>query len=96
MSHTFTGLAVPSPTSARSLHVGIGDGQPSNDPSMLFNGTAITAPDFWTASEGNYWDDARIPLGASLLPPGTTTRTNSQGAVADCLTWGYAGLRYQN
>jgi subtilisin len=96
MSHTFTGLSVPGPTSSRTLHVGIGDGQPSADPAMRFQGSAITPANFWSGSEGTYWDDARIPLSAALLPPGTTTRTNAQGASADCLTWGYAGLRYRD
>ena len=96
MSHTFTGLSVPSPTSSRSLHVGIGDGEPFSEPPMLFNGSAITLANFWSGSEGTYWDDNRIALSAWLLPAGTTTRTNSQAAGGDCLTWGYAGLRYQN
>jgi hypothetical protein len=63
---------------------------------MLFNGSPITAANFWSGREGHYWDDDRIALSAGLLPAGTTSRTNSQAPSADCLTWGYAALRYQN
>ena len=79
MSHTFTGLSVPSATTARKLHVGIGDGEPFNDAAMLFNGTAITPANFWSGTEGNYWDDEQRAFSAGRsLPAGTTTRTNSQ------------------
>ncbi len=96
MSHTFTGLTIPSGTVNRRLHVGIGDGETFNDPAMLFQGSAITPANFWSGSEGNYWDDAPIALPVGALPAGATTRTNSQAAGSECLTWAYAGLTYQN
>lgn len=95
MSHTFTGLNVPTAPTIRELHVGIGDGQTFNDPAMLFAGSVITPANFWSGSDLNYWDDDTIALAASLLPAGTTTRTNSQGATAECLTWSYAALTYR-
>jgi subtilisin len=95
-SHTFTGLNVPAGPVNRGLHVGLGDGEAFGDPAMQFNGTAITAANFWSGTEGTYWDDARISVPAGLLPAGTTSRTNSQGATGECLTWAYAALTYQN
>jgi hypothetical protein len=96
MSHTFTGLTIPSGTINRRLHVGIGDGEPFNDPAMLFNASAITAANFWSGTEGRFWDDDAIALPAASLPAGATSRTNSQAATGECLTWAYAGLAYQN
>jgi subtilisin family serine protease len=95
MNHAFKGLAVPAGAGGRALHVGIGDGEPFNDPAMRFDGTAITGTNFWSGTEGTFWDDARLSIGAPLLPPGVATRTVSQGATAECLTWSYAGLTYR-
>ena len=95
-THTFTGLTVPAGTVGRALHVGIGDGEPFADPAMLFQSTAITPVNFWSGTEGAFWDDGRITVPGSALPSGTTSRTNSQGATSECLTWGYAALTYQN
>jgi hypothetical protein len=95
MSHVFSGLTVPSPTVERALHVGIGDGESFSDPAMLFAGTAITPANFWSGREGQYWDDDRIAFSAGLLPAGTTSRTVSQGATGECLTWSYAGLTFK-
>ena len=95
VSHEFTGLTVPSAPSNPALHVGIGDGEPLGDPTMVFAGSAITPVNFWSGAEGNYWDDERIGLDPSLLPAGTTARENSQGATGECLTWAYAALTYQ-
>ena len=95
-SHAFNGLAVPGTPSNVALHVGIGDGQGSTDPAMRFNDSPITPVNFWSGSDGNYWDDERNSLSASLLPAGTTSRTNSQAATGDCLTWAYAALTYRN
>ncbi len=96
MSHTFTGLTVPSAPVTPRLNVGIGDGEPLNDPAMLFNGSAVTPANSWSGSEGTYWDDRAIGLSAGALPAGTTSRTNSQGATGECLTWSYAALSYKN
>ena len=78
-----------------ALHVGIGDGESFNDPAMLFNSAAVTPANFWSGTEGSYWDDDRITLPGAALPGGTTSRTNSQGATGECLTWPYAALTYQ-
>jgi subtilisin len=95
-STTFTGLVVPSATVSRFLHVGMGDGEPFADPAMQFAGAAVTAANFWQGTDGTYWDDRAVTFGSSLLPAGTTTRTNSQGATGECLTWAYSLLNYQN
>ena len=95
-SHTFTGLTVPAGPVDRALLVGIGDGESFADPAMQFSGSAVTGANFWPGTEGAYWDDARISVPAGLLPAGTTSRTNSQAATGECLTWAYAGLTYRN
>lgn len=96
MSHTFTGLSVPGPVVNRRVHVGIGDGEEFNDPAMLFSGVAVTASNFWSGKEGDHWDDDALSLAAGSLPAGTTSRTNTQAATGECLTWAYAGLTYQD
>jgi subtilisin family serine protease len=95
MSHTFSGLSVPAGTTARQLRVGIGDGESFADPAMRFNNTAISAANFWSGKEGTYWDDDVLGVSAAMLPTGTTSRTNSQAATDECLTWGYAALTYR-
>jgi hypothetical protein len=93
---TFSGLTVPSATTTRALHVGMGDGRASADPAMLFGGAAVTAANAWAGTDGTYWDDRTLPFGAALLPAGTTSRINAQGATGECLTWAYSLLNYQN
>ena len=93
-STTFTGLSVPSATTSRALHVGVGDGQPASDPAMAFAAAPVTAANVWDASDGAYWDDRTLGFGAGLLPAGTTSRTNTLGA-GECLTWAYSLLNYQ-
>jgi subtilisin family serine protease len=95
-THTFAGLTVPAGTVGRALHVGIGDGEAFADPAMRFQNVAITPTNLWSGTEGQFWDDERTTLPAATLPTGTTSRTNSQGATAECLTWSYAALTYQN
>jgi hypothetical protein len=101
MSHTFSGLSVPSAVVGPALHVGVGDGQSFTEPAMQFQSTPtlfsnITPANFWTGSDGTYWDDKRIALSPSLLPVGTTFRVNRQSSGGDWLTWGYAGLTYRH
>ena len=95
-THTFSGLVVPGPTTSRQLHIGMGDGESFTDPAMLFAGAAVTPTNFWSGSDAKYWDDKTIVPGGALLPAGTTSRTNSQGATGECLTWAYSLLNYQN
>jgi hypothetical protein len=75
--------------------VGIGDGEAFGDPPMQFAGSPITAANFWSGSDGLYWDDGRLALPPALLPGGVKKRTNSQAAAAECLTWAYAALTYK-
>ena len=99
-NHTFTGLSVPSAVVGNpTLNIGMADGQPFTEPPMRFNGTPITAANSWAGADGELWDDRRIVLSPSLLPAGTTTRTNTQpfgGGDPDCLAWAYSALSYRN
>ena len=83
-----------------TLNIGLADGQPFTEPPMRFNGTPITAANPWAGADGEFWDDRRIVLSPSLLPAGTTTRTNTQpfsgGGNPDCLAWAYSALSYRN
>jgi subtilisin family serine protease len=96
MSHTFSGLVVPSATASRELHEGIGDGESFADPAMQLGGAAVTASNFWSGSDGAYWDDKTFSFSAAQLPAGTTSRTNSQAAGGECLTWAYSLLGWTN
>ncbi len=96
MTHTFSGLSVPTTPETPRLHVGIGDGESFTDPAMLFKGGAVTATNFWSGREGTYWDDDRISINPAWIPVGTSARSNSQAAGGECLTWGYAGLTYRH
>jgi hypothetical protein len=98
MSHSFAGLTVPTTPSQVSLHVGMGDGTTTaggEDP-MRFQGTPITEANFFFGEDGPMWDAVRIPISTTLLPAGTTSRTNSIQTVDDSLAWGYAILAYQH
>ena len=87
---------VPSTTTSRELHEGIADGESFNDPAMLFGGSAVTAANFWSGSDGSYWDDKTFTSTARCCRPGTTSRSNSQSATGECLTWAYSLLAYKN
>ena len=93
MRNQFSGLSVPAPPVTRGLHVGIADAQ-GPSPAMRFSNVALTPPNFWTSSDGNYWDDATLAVPSSTLPVGADTRTNTQLVGTDCLAWAYAGLEY--
>ena len=99
MSHTFTGLSVPSTPTQVRLHAGLADGQSAlNENPMLFGGSAITAANFYNSTDGPMWDDDRIFVSTALLPAGTTSRTNSislPSTNGDCLAWAYAALAYR-
>jgi subtilisin family serine protease len=97
MSHTFTGLTVPSGPSQVRYHAGLADGQVgATEGAMLFNGAAISPVNFYDGSDGALWDDDRRPLSVLTLPAGTTSRTNSITVGSDCLAWAYAALGYQH
>ena len=101
MSHTFTGISLPSTPVSAHLNVGLGDGQSGSgsgdENPMLFAGSAVTPANFFTGSDGPRWDDLTISIPLSLLPVGVTSRTNSiqTQAVTDCLMWAYAALTYR-
>jgi subtilisin len=95
MSHSFSGLAVPSTPSQVYLHIGMGDGQAYSEGPVRFAGSAVTGSNFYPGADGLMWDDDRIFVSPSLLPVGTTSRSNRITTVDDCLAWGYAALAYQ-
>jgi subtilisin family serine protease len=98
MSHTFTGLTVPTSPSGVNLHVGMGDGQSGlggEDP-MRFRGSPITPSNHFFGSDDPMWDDRNIAISTGLLPTGTTARTNGIHVLNDPLAWAYAALAYQH
>ncbi|HET9444401.1 MAG TPA: S8 family serine peptidase [Acidimicrobiales bacterium] len=96
MSHTFTGLSVPSNPVQVRLHAGLADGQAgATEGSLLFNGTAVTAADAYDSTDGLLWDDDRLFVSTTQLPAGTTSRTNSITVGSDCLAWAYSALAYR-
>ena len=94
MSHTFSGLSVPSaPLSAR-LHVGLGDGQPFPEDPMTFAGAPVTPPGFFDGSDGPMWDDHTIDV-TPHVTEGMESASNDVTVTQDCLMWAYAALEYQ-
>jgi hypothetical protein len=98
LSHTFSGLSVPTAPVQVRLHVGIGDGQSgsggSEDPMKLAGGN-ITGANAFFGVNGPRWDARNLSVPTNLLPQGTTTRVNSVRTIDDSLAWGYAVLSYQ-
>jgi subtilisin len=75
-----------------AVHVGVGDGQSFTEDPLLFAGTAVTAPDFFSGVNGTLWDDARIPLSTSLIGAGTLAKSIGVKGIGDCLVMSYAGV----
>jgi subtilisin len=75
-----------------AVHVGVGDGQSATEDPLLFNGTAITSPDFFSGVNGTLWDDARIPMSTSLIGPGLAAKSIGVKGLGDCLVMSYAGV----
>jgi hypothetical protein len=98
ITHTFTGLSVPTAPTRANLHVGMADGQSNlNENPLLFAGSAVTPANFYIGSDGIMWDDDGLSINPTLLPAGTTKATNSisiPSTGGDCLTWPYAALAY--
>jgi hypothetical protein len=93
MSFTFTGLTVPAGATARSWHVGMGDGEAAfADPQIKFRNISIPPSNRWVGSDGNYWDHDLISLTGAQLPAGATAAVVSQAATAECLTMAFSGL----
>jgi hypothetical protein len=61
----------------------------------VFNGSAITAPDYSSGSQGPLWDDER--LGAERRPdPGRLCLgAASRSRDSECLVMSYAGVTYE-
>jgi len=75
-----------------AVHVGVGDGQSATEDPLLFAGTAITSPDFFSGVNGTLWDDARIPVSTSLIGPGLAAKSIGVKGLGDCLVMSYAGV----
>jgi subtilisin len=75
-----------------AVHVGVGDGQSFTEDPLLFAGTAITSPDFFSGANGTLWDDARVPLSTSLIGAGTLAKSIGVKGLGDCLVMSYAGV----
>ena len=63
---------------------------------MTFQGQAVSAANAYDGSDGPLWDDDRFSVPNTLLPAGTTSRTNSLTTGNDCLVWAYSALSYQH
>jgi hypothetical protein len=95
MTQSFKSLSVPSSATSAHENLGIGDGEPTlSENQKMFEGTAISGSNWLSGSDGPMWDDYTLPVPASLLPAGTTSRTNSITTGTDCLVWAYAALQY--
>jgi subtilisin family serine protease len=78
-----------------ALHVGVGDGQATPEGPLMFGGSAVTGPSFFSGTQGAHWDDDRIPLSASLIPAGAVARPVSVTSGGDCVVMSYAAATWQ-
>jgi subtilisin len=92
MSTVFTNLNVPVQPLFASLNAAVADGQAATEGPMTFQGQPISAANIYDGSDGPLWDDDRFNVPNTLLPAGTTTRSNSLTAGNDCLAWAYSAL----
>ena len=91
ISHSFTGLVVPSTPTQVRLHVGFGDGESGKQEDPLrFGGTSLTAANAFFGANGPLWDAPTLTVPIAALPTGTTSRSNSIHVVDDTLAWAYA------
>ena len=97
MSNVFTNLSVPVPLLFASLNTAVADGQTAfTEGPMTFQGQAISQANVYDGSDGPLWDDDRFNVPDTLLPVGTTSRTNSLTIGNDCLVWAYSALSYSH
>jgi hypothetical protein len=97
MSNVFTNLNVPVQPLFANLNAGVADGQAAfTEGPMTFQGQAISPANAYDGSDGPLWDDDRFSVPNTLLPAGTTSRTNSLTIGNDCLAWAYSALSYQH
>ena len=97
MSNLFTNLSVPVQPMFANLNAGVADGQAAfTEGPMNFQGQAVSAANAYDGSDGPLWDDDRFSVPNTLLPAGTTARTNHLTTGNDCLVWAYSALSYQH
>ena len=97
MSNVFTNLSVPVQPLFANLNAGVADGQAAfTEGPMTFQGQAVSAANTYDGSDGPLWDDDRFSVPNTLLPAGTTSRTNSLTTGNDCLVWAYSALSFQH
>jgi subtilisin family serine protease len=93
MSNVFTNLSVPVQPLFANLNAAVADGQVgATEGPMTFQGQAVSGANSYDGSDGPLWDDDRFSVPNTLLPAGTTSRTNSLTAGSDCLVWAYSAL----
>jgi subtilisin family serine protease len=93
MSNVFTNLSVPLQPLFADLNAAVADGQaPFTEGPMTFQGQAVSAANSYDGSDGPLWDDDRFSVPNTLIPAGTTSRTNSLTTGNDCLVWAYSAL----
>ena len=93
MSNVFTNLDVPLQPLFASLNTAVADGQAfATEGPMTFQGQAVSAANAYDGSDGPLWDDDRFSVPTTLIPAGTTSRSNSLTTGNDCLVWAYSAL----
>jgi len=80
---------LPSAISYGDLHVGFGAGDSGSEGPLTFGGLDVTPSNYFSGSDGAFWDDRSIPLKGFFGSP-TADSTITSGT--DCLTWAYASL----
>jgi subtilisin family serine protease len=95
MSNLFTNLSVPLQPLFANLNAAVADGQAAfTEGPMTFQGQAVSAANSYDGSDGPLWDDDRFSVPNTLIPAGTTSRTNSLTTGNDCLVWAYSALSF--
>ena len=93
MSNVFTNLSVPLQPLFASLNTAVADGQAfATEGPMTFQGQAVSPANAYDGSDGPLWDDDRFSVPNTLIPAGTTSRSNSLTTGNDCLVWAYSAL----
>ncbi|HVL89684.1 MAG TPA: DUF3344 domain-containing protein [Actinomycetota bacterium] len=97
IAHTFGSLPTARPVLGAKLHFGFGDGQPEfPEGAMTVGGQQVLGPNSLSGADGPSWDDAAVPVPASLFPVGTSSVLNrlqvADTSGGDCVLWTYAAL----
>jgi subtilisin len=97
MTNLFTNLSVPVQPLFANLNAAVADGQAAfSEGPMTFQAQAVSPANAYDGSDGPLWDDDRFSVPNTLLPAGTTARTNSLTTGNDCLVWAYSALSFQH